>query len=142
MQGIIDILAVVMAVCAIGIVSVGAIRRMIWFYQVQSVILAFLTVLAGLPLGQSDGRTLTGLIWRLAFAISIPGFLAYTIEPLLVQATVQPEMHWGARIISILRISRKHRFETTQRRRRPWSYGWSRGYPLHDKLLLPSSACF
>lgn len=113
MEAILTILAVAMAVCAIGIVSVGAIQRMILLYQVQSVFLVILTVLAG---QSSADKTPADLLWRLIFAISIPGLLAYTIEPLLVQATVQPDMQWAARLAGILRFGAEHRRESKQHR--------------------------
>lgn len=117
MEDMIAVLALFMALCAIGIVSVGAIRRMILLYQLQSVILAILTVMVGYGLSKSADRAISDVWeWLLAFAILIPGFLAYTIEPLLVQATVPPEMHWTARIVSILRLSPKHRQENQQLR--------------------------
>lgn len=113
MEAILTILAVAMALCAIGIVSVGAIQRMILLYQVQSVFLVILTVLAG---QSSADKTAADLAWRLLFAISIPGLLAYTIEPLLVQATVQADMHWTVRVAGILRFRAGHHQESKQHR--------------------------
>jgi hydrogenase-4 membrane subunit HyfE len=113
MEVALTILTFAMALCAIGIVSVGAIQRMILLYQVQSVFLVILTVLAG---QSSTDRTPTDLVWRLIFAISIPGLLAYTIEPLLVQATVQPATDWTARLAGILRFRAEHRHDGKNRR--------------------------
>jgi hydrogenase-4 membrane subunit HyfE len=91
---IIDILAVVMVLIALGIVSVGAIQQMIRLYQIQSVILALLTGLVAFDLGTRDPATtdVGTSVLLAAFAVIIPGMLAYIIEPLLAQATVPREM--------------------------------------------------
>lgn len=81
-----------MVLIALGIISVGAIQQMIRLYQVQSLILALLT---GLIAFEASGNTRALLI---AFAVLIPGMLAYIIEPLLAQATVPREMPWTERL--------------------------------------------
>jgi hydrogenase-4 membrane subunit HyfE len=97
-QSIIDILAVLMVLCAMGTVAVGAIQRMIQFYQWQSLSLATLTAVVAF---QNWNPALRGGIapWLGLFALLIPGMLAYIIEPLLAQATVpQPDVAWAARL--------------------------------------------
>lgn len=92
---VIKILALVMVVMALGIVSVGAIQRMIHLYRLQSLLLALLTMLIAFAPGQADlpTRILLG-----AFAVLIPGMLAYIIEPLLAQATVPRPAPWAQRL--------------------------------------------
>jgi hydrogenase-4 membrane subunit HyfE len=86
---VIEILALVMVLVALGVVSVGAIRQMIRLYRIQSVVLAVLTGLIAIEPGAEDLGTRISLA---AFAFVIPGLLAYIIEPLLAQATVPREM--------------------------------------------------
>jgi hydrogenase-4 membrane subunit HyfE len=95
LQILIEILAVIMALIALGIISVGAIQQMIRLYQIQSLILALLTGLSAFELSGTDPgtRALLGF-----FALAIPGMLAYIIEPLLAQATVPREMPWSERL--------------------------------------------
>jgi hydrogenase-4 membrane subunit HyfE len=92
---VIKILALVMVVMALGIVSVGAIQHMIHLYRLQSLLLALLTMLIAFAPGQADlsTRILLG-----AFAVLIPGMLAYIIEPLLAQATVPRPAPWTQRL--------------------------------------------
>ncbi len=88
LDAVTTLLAVAMALCALGIVSVGAIQRMIQFYRLQSVILALLTGLVALAPARANAPNQVLLA---AFALLIPGMLAYIIEPLLAQATVPRE---------------------------------------------------
>lgn len=92
---VIEILAVAMALIALGIVSVGAIRQMIRLYRIQCLILVTLTGLIAIEPGEADvtTRLLLG-----AFAVLIPGMLAYIIGPLLAQATVPREVRWTERL--------------------------------------------
>lgn len=94
LQTIIAILAFVMVPIALGIISVRAIRRMIRLYQMQSLVLAFLTALIAFE-REMDLKTRLLLIF---FAVVIPGLLAYIIEPLLAQATVPREVPWSERL--------------------------------------------
>jgi hydrogenase-4 membrane subunit HyfE len=91
----INILAVGMVLVALGIGSVASIQRMIWLYRLQSLILALLTVLVAFSASSADPFTRAVL---LAFAVLIPGLLAYIIEPLLAQATVPSEIPWAERL--------------------------------------------
>lgn len=110
---VIEILAVAMALIALGIVSVGAIRQMIRLYRIQCLILVILTGLIAIEPGEADGATrlLLG-----AFAVLIPGMLAYIIGPLLAQATVPREVRWTERLWHpFLRLfSRRHREEAAE----------------------------
>ncbi len=87
---VIDLLAVVMVLVALGVVSVGAIQQMIRLYQIQSVVLAVITGLIAIELG-TQHLTATSIA-LVAFAFAIPGMLAYVIKPLLAQATVPREI--------------------------------------------------
>jgi hydrogenase-4 membrane subunit HyfE len=91
----ISILTVGMVLVALGIGSVASIQRMIWLYRLQSLILALLTILVALGSSSTDPFTRVVL---LAFAVLIPGMLAYIIGPLLAQATVPAEIPWAERL--------------------------------------------
>jgi hydrogenase-4 membrane subunit HyfE len=95
LQSAINILAVGMVLVALGIGSVASIQQMISLYRLQSLILALLTVLVALSASSADPFTRVVL---LAFAVLIPGLLAYIIEPLLAQATVPSEIPWAERL--------------------------------------------
>lgn len=98
LETIIEILALVMVLSALGVVSVGAIRGMIRLYQAQSLVLVVLTALIAVELVIDDpGDWGTSLLLG-AFAALIPGMLAYIIEPLLAQATVPREVDWTERL--------------------------------------------
>ncbi len=92
---LLGIMTFVMVPIALGIISVKAIRDMIWLYQAQSVVLALLTVFIAVEL---EGN-LNTRIFLIAFALLIPALLAYIIEPLLAQATVpEAETPWLRRL--------------------------------------------
>ncbi len=109
----IEILAVVMVLIALGIISVGAIQQMIRFYQMQSLVLALLTILTACEQGEAGPTTRAFLI---AFAVLIPGVLAYIIEPLLAQATVPVKVPWAERLWHpfLRHLSRRHRQVSSQ----------------------------
>jgi hydrogenase-4 membrane subunit HyfE len=114
LQSGIEILAAIMALTALGIVSVGAIQHMIRLYQAQSLILALLTLLIA---REPDIAQPTTRIFLGAFAVFIPCLLAYIIEPLLAQATVPREQApWSERLgHSFLRVfSPQYRQESGQ----------------------------
>jgi hydrogenase-4 membrane subunit HyfE len=86
---LIETMSVIIVLIALGIISVNAIRQMIRFYQIQSIILALITIVIALEVSTTNLSTSLSLI---AFAVVIPAMLAYIIEPLLAQATVPHEM--------------------------------------------------
>lgn len=113
LETVIEILAVVMVLIALGIVSVGAIQQMIRLYRIQSLILALLTGLVAFELRGQDPATSVALA---AFAVIIPAMLAYIIEPLLAQATVRSPMPPQERLAHpFLRLlSRRYREEADE----------------------------
>lgn len=107
LRNIIDILAFVMVPIALATISVRAIQRMIRLYQLQSFILALLTMLRAFEFTEAS------LITRLflsAFAVLIPGLLVYIIEPLLALATVPTEGSLRERMRHPLRIISSRRY--------------------------------
>lgn len=113
-QQFIEILSFAMVTIALGIISIGSVQRMIQLYQIQSLLLALLTVLIAFEPGGFDRVTRMFLV---AFAVLIPGALAYIIEPLLAQATVpREETRWMERLgHPFLRLfSRRYREEANQ----------------------------
>jgi hydrogenase-4 membrane subunit HyfE len=111
---IIETLAAVMVLTALGIVSVGSIQQMIRLYQAQCLILALITILIALDPTMEAGLATRAFLG--AFAVLILGLLAYIIEPLLAQATASREVPWAERLRhSFLRLlSRPYRQETSQ----------------------------
>lgn len=107
---VIEIIAVMMVLTALGIVSIGAIQLMIKLYRLQAMALAVLTILVA---GVEETYPASTRALLVVFALLIPGILAYIIEPLLAQATVVRETNWPARLITpfLQHVSARHRQE-------------------------------